>query len=346
MSTFGNAFGLKAPSVFVVCSPFQALCAIAAIRQLKIDDYKMIAFFPKGNNRNKQLLNILELYHVDFESFTRLSGIVDKWYKLDALRHRKSAYRRLFIADFRNPTMFFVGCRFVSDEANIVYLDDGSATISFLQDHVANPITGVNKWFMQKVTNRRSFLLLKNVLTIYDDIPNPKYNIESLDLSIIINNRNNIGRAKEKNGIYIVGTNISNYCIPLQYPTEKFIKKLEELFVWLKDKYDGDEIIYIPHGRDESKYAQDICGKYGCEFRRANEIIELELLKSPNPPKVIYGFTSSALYNLKRLFPHTDVVNILYNGNISNINYQEYLLLSEYYQRNGIETMKQKIELV
>ena len=341
-----NPFDCHQPSIFIVCSPFQALCAIAAIKQLKIDDYKMLAFFPKGNHRNEQLLKIFELYHIDFKSFTRFGGIADKWYKLRAFRHRRSVYKRLFIADFRNPTMFFVGCRFVSDEANIVYLDDGSATISFLQDHIVSPIIGVNKWFMQKVANRRSYLLLKNVLTIYDDIPNPKYNIESLDLSIIINNRNNKGRVKEKNGIYIVGTNISSYCIPLQYPAEKFIKKLDELFVWLKDKYDGDEIIYIPHGRDESNYAQDICEKYGCEFRRANEIIELELLKIPNPPKAIYGFTSSALYNLKRLFPHTDVVNILFNGNISNLNYQEYLLLSEYYQKNGIETMKQEIELV
>ena len=69
-------------------------------------------------------------------------------------------------------------------------------------------------------------------------------------------------------------------------------------------------------------------------------MVELELLNQPNTPMAIYGYTSSALYNLKKIFPHTRVINVLMDGDENNIFYRRYLMTSDYYMKNGIELIK------
>lgn len=338
-----SPFELHIPSVFVVCSPFQALCATAAIKQFEIEDYKMVACFLKGDARNEQLKRFFSDNQIEYVSILQwrrpVSVIFNVFYRLNAIRHRVGKYRRLFIGDLRNRHLFLLGCRFVSDGSSIVYLDDGNATISILKNLIPISFYGKDEILIKTISKCRNFELSKNVCTIYSDIPNSQYCITNLDLNKLITAKQKEPLAQD--GVYIIGTNIDAYCHFLKYSKDFFINKQEELILKIKNEYPNVPIIYIPHGRDVSYYAQILCQKYGCEFCKPSVMVELEILNRPNSPKAIYGFTSSALYNLKKMYPNSRVVNILFNGNENNSGYQDYLIVTDYYYKNGIEVLKE-----
>ena len=335
-----NPFDPNLPSVFSIDTPFQALCAIAAIRQLNIIDYKMIVFFPQNEVRNIQLRAILDKYGVKYKSVKPFNRFTFRYAKWSALKSHHSRYCRLFIGDLRDITLYYNSLRFVADGANVVYLDDGNITISYLKDIINEPMNDNDRSFLNELEIKRGISTNKNVLTIYDHIENPKFNIGILDLSMIMSQHESEKRSK---GVYVVGTNIDRYCDPLEISKDKFVNKLEGLIVSLKRVYPGEKIVFVPHGRDNSEYARQICDKYNAYFEPSEMTIELKLINQQTLPKAVYGFTSSALFNIKKIFPQTKVVNVLYEDNTNNPFFKEYMTCSEYYLENGIELIREKI---
>ena len=326
-----NPFELYLPSVFVVATPFQTLCAIAAINQLKISDYKIVAVLPKGEPRNNQVRCLLGHYHLSYETITNYSYLKFLSYKLLAFKKVSSQYHRIFIGDYRDFALHVIGGLYAVKDANIVYLDDGSASIRILQGSNSDTLHKRDKYYLNALSRWKNLILHKNLLTIYSDIGNRDYNICGLDLSYAL--KNNTNQDKEKQGIYIVGTNIKMY--PLKSSEKDFIQKLDNFVSNLREANPTETIVYIPHGRDLGDYAKEICQKYCVEYRKTNMMIEIEMLGLKNSPKEVYGFTSTALYNLKKLYPHSEVVNILFKCN--NHSYSDYMAISDYYLKNGIQ---------
>lgn len=333
-------FDPQIPSVFSIDTPFQALCAIAAIRQLKIIDYKMIAYFPQNEVRNAQLYAILEKYCVKYKAVKPFNRFTYRYSKWSALRSHHSRYRRLFIGDLRDMTLYYTSLRYVNDGTDIVYLDDGNITISYLKGIINEPLRLEEQAFLHELELRRGVVTNKNILTIYDHIDNPQYNIRILDLSLIISQQQ---KGKKMEGVYIVGTNIDSFCGSLEIEEDKYIEKLEELIISLKKDYPGEKVVFVPHGKDKSEYARRICDKYVANFEPSEMTVELKLISQQIAPKAVYGFTSSALYNIKKIFPQTKVVNVLYEENKENPFFEEYMMCSDYYLENGIELLKEKI---
>lgn len=335
-----NPFEPKLPSVFSIETPFQALCAIAAIRQLNITDYKVIVYFPQNEVRNDQLRAILDKYGLKYKvikPYNRFTYLYAKW---SALRSHHSRYSRLFVGDFRDKILYYNSLRFVADRANVVFLDDGNITISYLNDIINEPFDDEVQFFFKRLEINRGISINKNLLTIYDHIDNPKFNIGILDLSMIMSQNE---KKKWYEGVYVVGTNIDRYCEPLEIAKDKFVNKLEELIVLLKRDYPDEKIVFVPHGRDKSEYARQICDKYNIYFEPSEMTVELKLVNQEAAPKAVYGFTSSALFNIKKIFPQTKVVNVIYEDNIDNPFFIEYMICSEYYLKNGIELVREKI---
>lgn len=331
------------PSVFIVCSPFQALCAVAAIKQLEITDYRFVLYISAEDPRNSQLFNYLNECNIAYKAIYNKKWSY-RYYQVCSVLRRLNKFKRLFIGDPRNVSLLYVGSNFVSNRASVVYLDDGNATISLLKSDQLYQYQGYNNSAVRIISKYRGLSIVKNYLTIFGDIRNKLFNISSLDLSNA--NIKMQSHLDGKTGVYIVGTNLPVYSSVLNIPSELFVKRLDDLIVSLKKKYPSEKIIYIPHGRDTSEYAVDICSKYGCLFLKLNKIIELELMAQESSPKVVIGFTSSALYNLKKLFPQTRVINVLYESDLNNENYQKYVTVSEYYKENGIELMKSTLNKV
>ena len=336
-----NPFKKRIPSVFSIETPFQALCAIAAIKQLEIEDYKFLVFFPPYEARNAQLRIVLKDFGIKYKEikpFNRITFRLAKWL---ALKKHRTHYNRLFIGDFRDINLYYTSLRFVTDGADVVYLDDGSVTISLLKDIINEPMEKDAISFLKEVEYKRSIVSNKNFLTIYDKIENPKYRTMLLDLCLI---RPQLHNERKNSGIFIVGTNIDRYCAPLEISNDVYIAKLDELIRKLKRDYPDEQVVFIPHGRDKSEYAKVICERYGASFEPSETTIELKLLDLQSSPKVVYGFTSSALYNIKKMFPHTEVVNIVYECEKSTPFFQEYLTISNYYLQNGIELLMEPLQ--
>lgn len=334
-----NPFGSHRASVFVVTSPFQALCALAAINQLEIYDYKIFAVLPYKESRNQQLIRFLSEQHLDFVPVnTRNSFLRIKLLQLKALFMKNKSYTRLFVGDIRNMTELIIGCCNVSDGSDIIYLDDGNFSLSVLKGIVSFK----NGKYYDLLTRVRKMGLHRNLLTIYHDIPSPNYIIEPLYLDNAFK-RNNALNEDAKHGVYVVGTNIGLYCKSVGISEEQYIQKLDLLLQYLKNTYPEQRIVFIPHGRDKSLYASSLCEKYGLFFMPSSTMVELELTKQSAIPLAIYGYTSSALFNLKKLFPTTDVFNILYEAIPAGPAQQEYESWSSYYSGNGIKTIKEII---
>ena len=337
-----NPFEPHIPSVFVIASPFQALCAVSAIRQLQIDDYKVVAFLPTDDPRSEQLDKYLRSEAIQYTPIRRFNRLIWLYYKLDANRRRHNEYKRLFLGDFRGIILHFIGYRYVSDNSKVIYLDDGNITISILNDIISEPMNDNNRARLERVSKRRGFVYQKNLLTIYGNLENPKYLIKTLDLSYAVSQENSMYK---KSGVFIVGTNIERFCTPLDISKEAFIGSLKKLISNIKNEYPNERIVYIPHGRDTSEYALNLCKEYDCEFHKSEIMIELELLDLKINPLAIFGFTSSALYNIKKIYPETRVVNVLYERDDSNIAYQEYKMLSNFYLNNGIELVTERFNV-
>ena len=333
-----NPTDLYTPSVFVVSSPLQILYSFAIIRQLQIKKYRIVVFYLIGDPRKEQMLATLDYFGLKNRGYIGLNTFNAYFYKYFSLLHRYNKYKRLFIGDFRNYYMMLIGSCYVSDNASVVYFDDGNITVTLLKDNYSGLMPHYWSSRLNNLANKRGFVLNRNLFTIYNDIPNDKYDISSLDLKNVFSLKQN--ESKERcgvSGVFVIGTNIEVYCNEMNISREVFIQKLDVLFNDLRYKYTDDAIFYIPHGRDKSYYALEFCEKYGFEFINPKMMVELEILDKGYIPKMVYGFNYTALYNLKKMYPETRVVNMIFKNTEVNDIYRQYLIISEYYQKNGIE---------
>ena len=244
-----------------------------------------------------------------------------------AFLRRKNHYTRLFIGDLRAALDYYVGYNYVSDGSPVVFLDDGNITINYLQDCISEPMDPSHRERLDIIAKRRNMEVGHNYLTIYGDIESPKNHVCQLDLHYVVDDKNNpIRQAKD---VYIVGTNVVRFCEPLDIPEDVYIEKLGKLMQNLRHQYPDDTIYFIPHGRETKNYGKQLCEQYGCIYQRPKMMIELELLNMPCPPKAIYGYTSTALHTLKKLFPAARVVNILFQSPKDNPFYQDFVMCSE-----------------
>ena len=127
-----DPFALHIPSVFVLVSPFQVLCAIASIKNLQIEEYKIIIM--RGNvHRDFQLVEILNQFGLPYIIQGKLSKTDKIRLFFKPLKRVDNDYKRLFIGDYRQHYALKIGLCNVSCKSDIVYLDDGNITISLLK---------------------------------------------------------------------------------------------------------------------------------------------------------------------------------------------------------------------
>lgn len=332
-----SSFEKYTPSVVAISTPFQAICAIAAIRQLEIDDYLFLAYFPDNNERNVQLKELLNNFGIKYKPI-RINRLTYQYYKFCSRRRKTNRFKRLFVGDNRSYANLLIGCCFVSYRADVVYLDDGNNTIALLNG-IKLPGSGNNdSKEIQKLSEIHRLKVDHNFLTIYKGISNFNYNLSYLELFHLFDK---VSMLRKTSGVFIVGTVLEECCITDE-EKKLFVTKLGKLMMRLKKEYPGEDIIYIPHGRDASEYAYNLCNTLSCKFLRPRMMVEMEMICSNLYPKAVYGFSSSALYNLKQMYPKTRVVNVLFLYEDEKRN-QPYIIISDYYLQNNIELIKEKM---
>lgn len=188
-NTIRRCFIDSTPSIFLVCSPLQAMCAINAIKEFKIHIYKFILVLVK-DKRNQQLFTLLAQYHIQYEII--YSFQLGKFEKYNIFKANNEGYKRAFIGDMRSLMMHTIAFKKLQNNSDIVYLDDGNDTISLLKGMKYSP-NGVYEKIRYKFIKKyfaiigksRKITFGKFLYTIYD-IPNDNYVIRLNNLDTFI----------------------------------------------------------------------------------------------------------------------------------------------------------------
>lgn len=328
-----GVFAEKVPSVFVINSPFQAFCAIAAIKNLKIHQYRLIVCL-NNDSRDCQMKQLLNSYNVHYQ-FKRMTLVNKFCFLIKALIRKNCCLQRLFIGDVRCIKLYLIGIGLISDHSDIVCIDDGIMTISFLSNKIKLPlIFGI----VTLISSYRGMNLLRNFYTIYDNMPDEVYQKWNIKTNVF-QSFGLFGKFESKNLVScIIGTNSIIYCSYLNLSIDYYYAMLENLFIYITHRRPFYDVEYYAHGRDNNEYIKALCKKYGVIYISPSKIVELSLLEKGKYPHSIWGFTSSALYNLRKLFPNSQVYNVRLHSNVRNAEMEEYDFLTAYYERNGITT--------
>ena len=319
------------PAVFCLSgSPFQALCMIEAIQAFEITDYRVLLCLSENElPRRRHLIALLDRYHISYE-IESVNFRITKLERLKALLPNRNKYKMAFIGDCNNELLIFKAFRYVSDGGTLVYLDDGIATIQFFNGMFQ--LSKKLRPYYELMSKIRRIDFDRYFYTVYEDLEDKKH--------IPIINKFNFLALQQKSklhvrGIYIIGTCIKDYCDFECVPIKQFTETLHLLMQELKRQHPEEPIVYVPHGRETMmEELKKMCRNEGVELRCSEITVEMMLLEEKERPKAVYGFTSSALYNIKRIFPEIDAFNITFTGNTPKTNGKE--ITSQYYAKFGI----------
>lgn len=331
-----KAFAKGTPSVFVVCSPFQVLAAIEAIYEFEITKYKIfVQYYATEAKRFDQLVHLLNDFKLDYNiiDFTTKS----KLSLLKVLLPKNNEYKRAFIGHYRLDYMYYTAFENISNDSEIVYLDDGTNCLELLEGNF-DYCFRINRLLIQITSflRRIPYRAMLNLFTIYTNYP-----IKIKNVNIHPNQFNFLSscisskKDKIRGGVFFVGTAHKDYYLDNHLPEDLYLKSLREILIGLKCKYEKENIYYLPHGRDNSLIVKSLCERLGISYIRPDSIVEIFLISNYSSPSAIFGFTSSALFNLRKLYPSTYIGNYLCKEHHSKL----YGRISNYYQNNKIDTI-------
>lgn len=340
-----KVFSKYVSSVFVIGSPFQALCAIEAIRDFEISDYKIILPISPNESRNRQLFSILNDFGMKYELFDADKLKAKKILLNECgviLKRIGKKYNRAFIGDYYQILYKSIALSYLDNGSPMIYLDDGNSSISLFR--------GIRKkedlksrcvnLFFSSLAYIKGIVSDKFFYTIYYDINAGKFFKYPNHFSHLFFHKEEEGN--ERGGVIFVGTNISAFCKQMEIQECMLEDVISRLFVEIHKEYPSQEIVYVPHGRDANLHIRDICVQHNIIYRPIGVAIEYFLYKERFFPLAVYGFSSTALFNLKKMMPHIRAVNYIIDK--KDAPYYEYFnSISEYYQKNAIERKPIKV---
>lgn len=322
----------KGPALFIIGSPFQALCAIEAIKYFSIKDYTVIVSYFYNENRQDQTYAILKLFDVDYTTLF-LNKRTSLTFALKCLIDKKK-YSIAFVGDFYRVIASLFSVLSLKRNGLLLYLDDGNSSIEIFKDEL-NPQK--NKKSIKLIRNIvKKIILVKRIkddvfFSLFSDIPNAKF-------QVIENTFENIGNIfkgeQTENASLFIGAVINGFCEDNHIENCDFYRIQTALLKELKKEWGN--VIYIPHGRDKDDHIKVICEELNVEYRVLDVCIELYLLQNKINPVTVCGFASSALFTIKRLFPASIVYNVQILSSIPN---PEYVEIDSYYQKHGIKSI-------
>ena len=288
-------FSKGEPSIFIVTSPFQVLCAYSTIINLKITDYLIFVVYAEIDIRKEQVFSCLDYFQLKYRKIKLHDHvIIQEIFSYDFFfrNKQKAHYSRAFLGDFRDDIFKPIAFKYLKKNSAIIYLDDGNSSLIHFQELRSTPLKSrIYNMFFSLIAHLRSISLNKYYYTIYSDV-STKMIVKKNELKLFTTNQNQCSCNKS----YFIGTNSSLYISTFNLSQEKFFFYLKTALKKFKETAHNSELYYIPHGKD--KIIEDIkpiLKEQGFQFLKLNEIIEIYLAQGKIVPIAIAGFMSTAL---------------------------------------------------
>lgn len=291
-----DPFAKGIPTIFIIGTPFQMLCALQAIRDFEITDYDV---FITSRFRDYQMLPLLDKFKIKYQ-YVELFAYHSRKKWIKAL-FSNGRYKRAFIGHFQNKDMYFEALMHLGFGSYIIYMDDGTATLKLLMGY-------------EKVDYKDSFFIKVSLLcglkriavgnslyTMFFDYNKDMFKYcEKNNLDLYRFNKMSLQK-----GIYVIGTNFAGYKRDYSCDIDSFLLHMKSMFKYLKTKYDN--VYYIPHGCDDGSVSKKLCQDYSVEFLKLDRPVEVYFIENGIIPYSVYGFTSTALYVLKNIYVNLNV---------------------------------------
>lgn len=353
-----QAFFKGGSAAFLVMSPFQLLCAVEAVTAFDIEDsFFEFVFVREYKHRNQQMIYMADqmnlLYKIVFtdeietdELYQTPKGMPSKAHEL---------YDRVFIGDYNSKHLHVEAYRFAKRGSCILYIDDGTSTICLLKGifNDGNAKTWVEKYqalkykkgtfrlhrSVQKKMSKHEVHLQDCFFTIYDKLPDTRFKLYPNNLERLRKTRRNV--SLDEKLVCIIGTVVREF-------SESVLREdvmVLEAIIWsilskVRQTYQDCRIVYIPHPRDNNSNISEFCKMLNINYLQINESAESYLLNSPYKIEAIWGFGSTALGVLRKLFFNTEIVNVsISKGPTTKI----YDAIYSYYSKINIR--QEEIEL-
>lgn len=295
-----NNFGT---TLFLVESPFQIICMLNAIRQLEITDFDVV-ILHSDNFSIKMMDKLLKKNNIPCLHKHASHLIKDFWPIAFVQKHRK--YENIFIGNYYTLGLRQVAAIWSKFGAKLYFLDDGIQAYRIFSN---KPRRLFKNWkiflaFLPfKLISFIKFSGKYNFYTIYD-VYSSKMNIIKNDFALLQQTN-----SLKASGVYIIGTNSSI----VQFMNHSYSEYLQALAVICKNKYPNDKIYYCPHRRDKNNHDVSIlCKELGFEIFDTEISVEVDFIERKISPMCVIGFTSNALFTLKRLFETSSVFTVMY----------------------------------
>jgi hypothetical protein len=312
-------------TLFIIESPFQAICAFEAIDHFKLQTYDfIILYFEIGAIKN--LENLMTKRGMPYTKEYAPHIIYDI---MPRIFTRYKYYDKIFIGYYYCLTSFALASVYASFRSNIYYLDDGAQTLEIFSRSFTKRFNSLRQKLIQtlfrmvyaiKFTRKFSFF------TIYD-VDSKKFNIIRNDLSLL---RSCI--TSEKDGIYIIGTNSSM----LEFKDHSYQELIIQLHKYLKHNHPFHHIYYCPHRRDiNNEPINALCRELSMKIFDTEVSVEYDFSMKKINPALIIGFTSNALFTLRMIFPNTLIESVNYTL-ISNSLNESTQLINKVFEQKGI----------
>ena len=352
-------FAKGTPSCFFVMSPFQLFCALEAIQEFEVKDYKVVLVLLQNDefaHRNEQMRRMVKQLNIAYDEYDYVQVINDDFQNKQGsfFGVEPHKYERLFIGDYHAMAILKLCAVYAAPKAKVLYVDDGNAAISLFQglprDNRPHGWWKQLKWYKntylaQQRERENLYARSKQIgitctnsfFTIYSDLPSKKFILYPNTLQ----HAEKLFRKENNKPIFcvlIVGSALKAYA------WQNRIGETElEAITWkqlsdVRQQHPDENILYIPHGRYTNTTIPQFCKILNINYQRIDETIECYLLINSIKPEHVYGYNSTALLNLKRFFPAAHVVNWFLEKGYDNSFYNFFCSVRKYYEQNQIET--------
>ena len=313
-------------ALFIVSSPFQALCASEAISHYDVEEpYFMTVNDPVVIEKTVPICKKYGETHILRQEGKGTVGLFKALVKGD-LNER---FDNVFLGDYYSYGQYIIALYMSNRRANFIYLDDGNSTLL-----IAPPIslergrTSREKKY-NKVWDAWANLkhVKKRLFTIFDINEGCPMPVEKNTFSSLL------PRDTKTAGVFVIGTNTDL----MEFKNVSYADKLSQIALYIKRNAPDEDVYYCPHRRDSHDYSTKI-ELLGWYLFDTQYNVEIDFVQKNLYPRMVLGFGSTALLTLKKIFPSSDVKTIYMDLELESTN-KEYRSIESYYMMNGIEVV-------